>query len=178
MNLFDILLLCIILICLATGLRSGLIRQAFSWAAIIGGIALGFFFHESLGNLLLEKNIIAEPEITNILGFLIASCSAYILIHYLSRLLTDLMEKINMGWIDHLLGGAMGFIIGLLLCYLVVVGVKQFVGEDSPFVRNSVLAPKVVTGYHILREQVPGNLDESLKKVRKLREGNQEPDFE
>ena len=178
MNLFDILLLCIILICFATGLRSGLIRQVFSLAAIIGGIALGFFFHESLGNLLLEKNIIAEPEISNILGFLIAACSAYILIHYLSRFLTDLMEKINMGWLDHLFGGAMGFIIGLLLCYLVVVGVKQFVGEDSPFVRNSVLAPKVVTGYHILRERVPDNFDENLEKLRELREDEQESDFE
>lgn len=178
MNLFDILLLCVILICFATGLRSGLIRQVFSWAAIIGGIALGFFFHESLGNLLLEKDIIAAPEITNILGFLIAACSAYILIHYLSRLLTDLMEKINMGWLDRLLGGVMGLIIGVLLCYLVVVGVKQFAGEDSPFVKDSVLAPKVVTGYHILREQVPDNLDENLEKVRKLREGKQEPDFE
>ena len=178
MNLFDILLLCIILICLATGLRSGLIRQVFSLAAIIGGIALGFFFHESLGNFLLEKNIIAEPQISNILGFLIAACSAYILIHYLSRSLTDLMQKINMGWLDHILGGAMGFIIGLLLCYLVVVGVKQFVGEDSPFVRNSVLAPKVITGYHILREQAPDNLDKSLEKFRELRERKQESDFE
>ena len=178
MNLFDILLLCIILICFATGLRSGLIRQVFSLAAIIGGIALGFFFHESLGNLLLEKNIIAEPEISNILGFLIAACSAYVLIHYLSRFLTGLMEKINMGWLDHLLGGAMGFIIALLLCYLVVVGVKQFVGEDSPFVRNSVLAPKIVTGYHILREQAPDDLDKSLEKFRELREEKREPGFE
>ena len=178
MNLFDILLLCIILICFATGLRSGLIRQVFSLAAIIGGIALGFFFHESLGSLLLEKNIISDPQITNILGFLIAACSAYVLIHYLSRFLTDLMEKINMGWLDHLLGGAMGFIIGLLLCYLVVVGVKQFVDEDSPFVKNSVLAPKVVTGYHILREQAPDNLDKSLEKLRELREGRRESDFE
>lgn len=178
MNLFDILLLCIILICFATGLRSGLIRQVFSLAAIIGGIALGFFFHESLGNLLLEKNIITEPEITNILGFLIAACSAYILIHYLSRLLTDLMEKINMGWLDRLLGAAMGCIIGLLFCYLVVVGVKQFVGEDSAFVRNSVLAPKVVTGYHILREQAPDNFDKSLEKFRELREEKRKSSFE
>ena len=83
-----------------------------------------------------------------------------------------------MGWIDHFLGGVMGFIIGLLLCYLVVVGVKQFVGEDSPFVKNSVLAPKVVTGYHILREQAPDNLDKSLEKFRELRERKEESDFE
>lgn len=178
MNLFDILLLCLILICFATGLRSGLIRQVFSLAAIIGGIALGFFFHESLGNLLLEKNIVSDPQITNILGFLIAACSAYILIYLLSRFLTDLMEKINMGWLDHLLGGAMGFVIGLLLCYLVVAGVKQFVEEDSPFVKNSVLAPKVIIGYHIIREQAPDNLDKSLEKLRELREEKPKLDFE
>lgn len=178
MNLFDILLLCIILICFATGLRSGLIRQVFTLAAIIGGIALGFFFHEPLGNLLLEKNIIAEPQISNILGFVIAACSAYILIHFLSRFLSDLMEKINMKWLDHLLGGAMGFIIGLLLCYLMVTGVKQFIEEDSPFVKNSILAPKVIIGYHILREQTPDDLDKSLEKLRELREGKQDSDFE
>lgn len=167
-----------ILVCFGAGLRSGLIKQVFSLTAIIGGLALGFFFYEPLGSVLLEKNIIAEPKIADILGFLIVACLAYILIHYLSHFLTDLLEKIRMGWINHLLGGAMGFIIGLLLCYLVVAGVKQFVDEDAPFIKNSVLAPKVISGYHIIREQAPNNLDESLEKLRELREGKRESDFE
>ncbi len=167
-----------ILVCFGAGLRSGLIKQVFSLTAIIGGLALGFFFYEPLGSVLLEKNIIAEPKIADILGFLIVACLAYILIHYLSHFLTDLLEKIRMGWINHLLGGAMGFIIGLLLCYLVVAGVKQFVDEDAPFIKNSVLAPKVISGYHIIREQAPDNLDESLEKLRELRERKPESDFE
>ena len=167
-----------ILVCFGAGLRSGLIKQVFSLTAIIGGLALGFFFYEPLGTVLLEKNIIAEPKIADILGFLIVACLAYILIHYLSHFLTDLLEKIRMGWINHFLGGAMGFIIGLLLCYLVVAGVKQFVDEDAPFIKNSVLAPKVITGYRIIREQAPDNLDESLEKLRELREGKRESDFE
>ncbi len=167
-----------ILVCFGAGLRSGLIKQVFSLTAIIGGLALGFFFYEPLGSVLLEKNIIAEPKIADILGFLIVACLAYILIHYLSHFLTDLLEKVRMGWINHLLGGAMGFIIGLLLCYLVVAGVKQFVDEDAPFIKNSVLAPKVISGYHIIREQAPDNLDESLEKLRELRERKPESDFE
>lgn len=178
MNLFDILLLVIILVCFGAGLRSGLIKQVFSLTAIIGGVALGFFFYEPLGAILLEKNIIAEPRIADILGFLVVACLAYMLIHYLSNLLTDLLEKVKMGWINHLLGGAMGFIVGLLLCYLTVTGVKQFWDEDAPFLRNSVLAPKVVTGYHIIREQAPDDLDESLEKLRELREGKRESDSE
>ncbi len=178
MNYFDILLLCIILICFAAGLRSGLIKQIFSLTAIIGGVVLGFVFHESLGAVLLEKNIIAEPKIADILGFLIVACLAYALIHYLSRFLTDLMEKINMGWLNHLLGGAMGFIIGLLLCYLAVTGVKQFVDENAPFIKNSVLAPKVIIGYGIIREQASDNLDKSLEKLQELREGKRESDSE
>ncbi len=167
-----------ILVCFGAGLRSGLIKQVFSLTAIIGGLALGFFFYEPLGSVLLEKNIIAEPKIADTLGFLIVACLAYILIHYLSHFLTDLLEKVRMGWINHLLGGAMGFIIGLLLCYLVVAGVKQFVDEDAPFIKNSVLAPKVISGYHIIREQAPDNLDESLEKLRELRERKPESDFE
>ena len=158
--------------------ESGLLKQVFSLTAIIGGLALGFFFYEPLGAILLENNIIAEPKIADILGFLIVACLAYILIHYLSHFLTDLLEKIKMGWFNHLLGGALGFVIGLLLCYLVVTGVKQFVDEDAPFIKNSVLAPKVVTGYNIIREQAPDNLDESLEKLRELREGKRESDFE
>ncbi len=167
-----------ILVCFGAGLRSGLIKQIFSLTAIIGGVALGFFFYEPLGTILLEKNIIAEPRIADILGFVIVACLAYMLIHYLSHFLTDLLEKIRMGWINHLLGGAIGFIVGLLLCYLAVTGVKQFVDEDAPFLRNSVLAPKIITGYHIIREQAPGDLDESLEKLRELREEKLEPDFE
>ena len=167
-----------ILVCFGAGLRSGLIKQIFSLTAIIGGVALGFFFYEPLGTILLEKNIIAEPRIADILGFVIVACLAYMLIHYLSHFLTDLLEKIRMGWINHLLGGAIGFIVGLLLCYLAVTGVKQFVDEDAPFLRNSVLAPKIITGYQIIREQTPGDLDESLEKLRELREEKLEPDFE
>ncbi len=178
MNLFDILLLLMILACFGGGLRSGLIKQFFSLAAIIGGVALGFFFYEPLGGILLEKNIIAEPRIADILGFLIVACLAYMLIHYLSHFLTDLLEKVKMGWINHLLGGAMGFIIGLLLCYIMVTGVKQFVDEDAPFIKNSVLAPKVITGYHILREQAPDNLDKNLEKLLELREEKRKSDFE
>ncbi len=167
-----------ILVCFGAGLRSGLIKQIFSLTAIIGGVALGFFFYEPLGTILLEKNIIAEPRIADILGFVIVACLAYMLIHYLSHFLTDLLEKIRMGWINHLLGGAIGFIVGLLLCYLAVTGVKQFVDEDAPFLRNSVLAPKIITGYHIIREQAPGDLDEGLEKLRELREEKLEPGFE
>lgn len=167
-----------ILVSFGAGLRSGVIKQIFSLTAIIGGVALGFFFHKPLGAILLEKNIIAEPRIADILGFLIVACLAYMLIHYLSHFLTDLLEKVKMGWINHLLGGAMGFIGGLLLCYLLVTGVKQFVDEDAPFLKDSVLAPKVITGYHIIREQAPEDLDESLEKLRELREGKQELDFE
>jgi len=178
LNLFDILLLFVILVSFGAGLRSGLIKQVFSLTAIIGAVALGFFFYEPLGNILLEKNIIAEPRIADILGFLIVACLAYMLIHYLSHFLTDLLERVKMGWINHLFGGAMGFIVGLLLCYLLVTGAKQFVDEDAPFLKDSVLAPKIITGYQIIREQAPDDLDKSLEKLRELREGKREPDFE
>ena len=167
-----------ILACFGGGLRSGLIKQFFSLAAIAGGIALGFFFYELLGGILLEKNIIAEPRIADILGFLIVAGLAYMLIHYLSHFLTDLLERVKMGWINHILGGAMGFIIGLLLCYIMVTGVKQFVDEDTPFLRNSVLAPKVIAGYRIIREQAPDDLDERLEKLLELREEKRKSDFE
>jgi len=172
LNYFDIALLCIILICFAAGLRSGLIKQVFSITAIAGGIVLGFFFQRSIGILLLEKNIIAEPRIAYILGFLIVASLAYMLIHFLSHFLTDLMKRINMQWLNHLLGGTMGFIIGLLLCYLVVIGVKQLVDEDAAFVKESILAPKIIVGYNIVREQTPQNLGRSLEKFQELREKN------
>lgn len=167
-----------ILVSFGAGLRSGLIKQVFSLTAIVGGIALGFFFYRPLGDILLQKNIIAEPRIADILGFLVVAGLAYMLIHYLSHFLTDLLEKVKMGWINHLLGGAMGLIVGLLLCYLIVIGVKQFVDEDAPFLKNSVLAPKIVAGYHIIKEQAPDDLDESLEKLRELREGKRESGFE
>ena len=175
MNNLDILLLSIILVCFAAGLKSGLIRQVFFIVSVVGGLALGIAFRKSLGTYLVENNVIADPTIASGAGFVLVASLAYLFIQVGSWLVTDLIKKLKMGWVNNLMGATLGGIIGVLLCYLTIVGVSQFADEDSVFLQNSILAPKIVIGYNMLKERTPENLEEPLEKIRKLREENQLP---
>ena len=179
MNNLDILLLSIILVCFAAGLKSGLIRQVFFVVSIVGGLVLGFVFHKTLGGYLVGYNVIADPKIASGAGFVIVASLAYLFIQLAAWLITDLIKKLKMGWMNNLLGGTLGAVVGVLLCYLVIVGVSQLADEDSAFLENSVIAPKIVVGYNMLRDRAPGKLEEPLEKIQEFREENRqlpEPD--
>lgn len=175
MNNLDVLLLSIILVCFAAGLKSGLIRQVFFIVSVVSGLALGIAFRKSLGTYLVESDVIADPTIASGAGFVIVASLGYLFIQLASWLVTDLIKKLKMGWVNNLMGATLGAVVGVLLCYLTLVGVSQFADEDSAFMENSVLAPKIVFGYNVLRERAPGNLEEPLENIRKFREENQKP---
>ena len=175
MNNLDVLLLSIILVCFAAGLKSGLIRQVFFIVSVVGGLALGIAFRKSLGTYLVENNVIADPTIASGAGFVIVASLAYLFIQVASWLVTDLIKKLKMGWVNNLMGATLGAVVGVLLCYLTIVGVSQFADEDSAFMENSILAPKIVFGYNMLKERTPENLEEPLEKIRKFREENPQP---
>ena len=172
MNNLDILLLSIILVCFAAGLKSGLIRQVFFVASVVGGLVLGFLFHKTLGSYLVGYNVIADPKIASGAGFVLVASLAYLFMQTASWLVTDLVRKLRMGWVNNLMGATLGAVVGVLLCYLAIVGISQFADEDSAFLKNSVLAPKVVFGYNMLRERAPGKLEEPLEKMKEFREEN------
>lgn len=175
MNNLDILLLSIILVCFAAGLKSGLIRQVFFVVSVVGGLVLGFLFHETLGGYLVGYNVIADPKIASGAGFMIVASLAYLFMQLVSWLFTDLVGKLRMGWVNNLMGATLGAVVGVLLCHLVIVGISQFADEDSAFLENSVLAPKIVVGYNMMRERTPEKLEEPLEKIKELREGNRRP---
>lgn len=175
MNNLDILLLSIMLVCFAAGLKSGLIRQVFFVVSVVGGLVLGFVFRETLGGYLVGYNVIADPKIASGAGFVLVASLAYLFMQIVSWLLTDLIRKLGMGWVNNLMGATLGAVVGVLLCHLVIVGISQFADEDSAFLENSVLAPKVVFGYNMLRERAPGKLEEPLEKMREFREETGQP---
>lgn len=175
MNNLDVLLLSIILVCFAAGLKSGLIRQVFFIVSVVGGLALGIAFRKSLGTYLVESNVIADPTIASGAGFVIVASLAYLFIQVASWLVTDLIKKLKMGWVNNLMGATLGAVVGVLFCYLTIVGVSQFADEDSAFMENSILMPKIVFGYNVLREQAPGNLEEPLEKIKNFREEGRQP---
>lgn len=169
MNNLDIMLLSVILVCFAAGLKSGLIKQVFSIVSVVGGLVLGFVFYPAVGAWMVESGIVADPKIASIAGFVFVASGTYLFIQVLSYLLGDMVTKLRLSWINNLLGGTLGAVVGVLLCHLLITGILRFMDEDSPFIRNSLLAPKIVVGYAIIKENIPEKLDEPLEKLREYR---------
>lgn len=179
MNNLDIILLSIILVCFAAGLKSGLIKQVFSIISVVGGLVLGFVFHSAAGVLMVENGVLEDQKIASIAGFVLVASGTYLFIQLLSRLLGDMITKLHIGWINNLLGGTLGAVAGVLLCYLVITGISRLMDEDSPFIQNSLLVPKIVVGYAVIKESAPEKLDEPLEKLKKFRnEDLKAPDSE
>ena len=131
---------------------------------------LGFVFYEPVGSYLLENKMIVEPKLASIAGFVLVSSLSYLFIQVVSRFLTDLIKKLHMGWFNNLLGAVVGTVVGILLCYLTILGVTQFTDEDSSFVKDSVLMPKIIEIYDSMKKQAPVDLYEPVEKLREFRE--------
>ncbi len=160
----------VLLICFVGGLRTGLIKQVFSMVSIAGGLVLGYVFYGFAGNYLLQSGYITDASLAAITGFVLICSVTYLLLQLISWVLMNLVKNLNIGWINNLLGAVVGTIIGILISYVTVIGTMWIVGKDSELVTKSVLAPKIVTGYGIMKERAPEKLEEPLEKLRKFRE--------
>ncbi len=169
LNYLDIVLVAVLLVCFAGGLRTGLIKQIFSTLSIAGGLVLGYVFYGYAGNYLLESGYITDVSLAAIVGFVLICSSAYLLLQLVSRVLMNLVKNLNIGWLNNLLGAVLGTVIGIFICYAAVIGTMQVVGEDSELITKSVLAPKIVTGYGIIKEQAPEKLEKPLERLKKFR---------
>jgi membrane protein required for colicin V production len=72
--------------------------------------------------------------------------------------LAQLIRAVHMSWADRLGGAIVGAALGALLAALVVVVVTVTLPADTPLVRQSQLAPRVLDYSHDLAGFVPADL--------------------
>jgi membrane protein required for colicin V production len=136
-NWLDILLFVILALSLTWGVIKGFVRQVVGIAAVVAGLILAGMHYPILSRLLNQANL--EEPWADLAAFLLIFIAVLIVGALASFLLSKMMRG-PLRFINHVLGGALGVIKGVLICGVLVIALLVF-PVDKPTMMRSSLAP-------------------------------------
>lgn len=131
MNWMDILMLVVVAISVFFGVKRGLIKEIFALLALILGIIIASRSYAFGGGLLVR--VIPSVNLSNIIGFIVIFFLVVILLILAGRLLKELIQTVQLGWIDRIGGVAFGLFRGA-----VVVGVALTLINKYPILGSEI----------------------------------------
>ena len=139
MNTLDIIFLILIGASVIYSLIRGLVREIFSFLAIILG-----FFAASYGSAAMTiwlTRWIEHETLAQILGFAILFVLVAFCVSLLGKLLSRLMKKMDLGWADRTAGAAFGFLKAILLVAIILLVLTAFLPPKSKILSESQVSP-------------------------------------
>jgi membrane protein required for colicin V production len=154
LNSLDIVLIAILLVTLVLGLIKGFARQIIGILAVIAGLVLGAAYYGQAAWVF--HRIISSTVVSNFLGFF----SIFLLVLLLGWLIGLLFSKLMKGpfaFINHVMGGVLGLLKGVLICGILVFALLVFeVKKES--IQGSRIAPYCFTVTKAVVQLIPKDL--------------------
>ena len=172
MKYLDIIITIVLIVFAIGGFRNGIIKEAFSLVAFVGGIYGAMHFSEMAGQWL-SKIIDVPQQWMEVISFVVVFVGLAFLINWLGNLISRLIKTLNLGFVDKIggivFGVAKGFLlVGVLILLLDLLGIKDVLKEEER--NNSVLystSEKVATWLYENKDGVIEKLEEGYEKVEK-----------
>ena len=142
MNILDIVILVLFIPGVIRGLSKGFVEQTLSLLGIVLSVYLAYHYHGSVYTWLAAHFEISET-VLHVVGFAIVLAGVLIVILLIANLITAVVEKASMGWLNRALGVALSivvtsFILAVLIILFDTVNVK-FGLVKSPVLQESLL---------------------------------------
>lgn len=169
MNYIDIIIVVLLAVFGIAGLRKGLITEAATLLGLGVGLYGAFHFSDFTAEKLVQL-IEINPKYLNIIAFAVTFLVLAILVNLLGRLVTKLVQNINLGFIDKLGGFVIGVAKGVLICSLIVMllntlKLQSLIKEEDrngsmlyPYVEQTV--PYVYAGFDLVKEAIVDDDDD------------------
>ncbi|MCK4931660.1 MAG: CvpA family protein [Candidatus Aminicenantes bacterium] len=161
LNWLDIVLFIIIVGSLVLGIIKGLMRQVIGLAAVLLGLVLALVYYPYVSQLYLQW--IESQVLSHFLGFI----TIFIAVLCLGWLISWLISKIIKGpikFINHVLGGGLGLLKGVLICGILVFALLVF-PVSVQALRNSFLAPYCLGMTKLVAKVIPQELKDTFKET-------------
>lgn len=155
MNWLDILIIVVLVASAVGGLISGFIRTVFSLAGFILGVFLAGRFYIALANIM---TFIPSENGAKIVAFIIIFLIVTIIFALLGVLFTKIASLIMLGWINRLLGAALGVIMGGLFLSAILAIVAKYTGSGN-FIGESVIATLLLEKLPLIMALLPAEFD-------------------
>ena len=155
--ILDIILGVVIVGCIIYSFVKGTVRGAFTLGGLFLGIIAGTKFYKPLASLLH-----LSPRIANPIAFIIIFIVVAIGISIIGRISGKLLQFLGIGFIDHILGGLLGFITGTIISGLVCL-LLTLSPAGERVVNQSKIAPIVFKELSWVRGLFPKSLQNKLR---------------
>ena len=107
--------------------RSWIISLRRFVAGLIAGLVLASRYGERVADWL--SSFITNNTVAQVLGFVFVLIAVSAAVSLLATLLRRFVGLLFLGWLDHLLGGVLGLVQGMLLCTIILIVVAVFPTE-------------------------------------------------
>ncbi len=152
---FDWFLVLMLVVSTIGALARGFIRVLLSLAGLVAGILVASWNYLQVATNL--HRWITNYAVDQVLAFLLILALVMALFGWIAALLSRTVRAVGLGFVDRLLGAALGAVRGLLLGVAAMMAVSAFL-PDAGWVQNSVLAPYFLDGVDAVSFVVPRHL--------------------
>jgi membrane protein required for colicin V production len=154
MNSIDIIIIVVALLFGGLGLYWGFIRQILALVGLIAGVVFASRFGGAAADAL--SSFVSNEMLAGMLGFVIVLVAISGAASLLASLLQRFAGLLFLGPLDHLIGGLLGLLQGLLACTVfVLLGATFPLSLWMPAVAESRLAPTLVRLFSFLIPLLP-----------------------
>jgi len=147
----DVVIIAIVISLIIHGIATGLIRGAFDIAGIVCGYIIAVTYS-------------AAVKIPQILAFLLIFVVVIVVFSIAGRIISKIIHFTPLGIIDRVLGGLLGLIKGLIICFVLLVAIT-YMRKDLRIIRESQFASEIVDIGLRASRFLPGSLYEWVEDV-------------
>jgi len=156
MNWLDIVILILIVVPVLIGLKTGIVKAAFTVAGIIIGVILAGRFSDRLGE---AMTFISNPSWAKVAAFAIILIVVMIAAAIAAKFVKNVLSAVMLNWINRLGGAVLGFILGAIFCGAILTMWVRFMSEPGDTVSNSVLSRFLLDGFPFVLALLPSEFD-------------------
>ena len=146
MTVLDYFVLLVVVASVTSGATKGIIRVIVSVAFTVAGLVVAAFTYTYAAGLL---RIFVAARLANLLGFVAVFLLVLVSGSLFSRWLRGGLKRARLGWLDHLLGAAFGFIRGWLICSVIYLALTAFPLKPEA-VERATFGPALLEGTRVI----------------------------
>lgn len=160
-NWLDVIFLVILLVTFILGIIKGLIRQIIGILAVIIGLILAVYNYSYVATF--YARFVSNRTLSHLLGFFTIFI-AVLCIGWLVAFLLSKMIKGPLKFLNHIFGGALGLLKGILICGVVVLALLVFPVKKEAL-KESQTAPYCLKVAEALYYLIPQSLKQEFKNA-------------
>jgi membrane protein required for colicin V production len=155
-----------------SGLAQGFLRSIFSLIGLFLGLALAAWNYTWVGALL--SPFIKVVDVADAIAFLLIAVLVMVVAGFVGAILSKTFQKIGLGWLDSLVGGAFGLLQGVLLVTIIILVAVAFF-PDAHWLTDARLPRHFFGALHLSTRVSPDELAARVRLgLKLLQEGTPE----